>query len=166
MLPRIPSGVVVWAEAHHLYSLEFEEHGMALWALMRTWEKDTFRRVAVAVVDHFSSEATHNLLLLGSVVAGVDCSATFVALSGGSHVLADTYEEYLGSGYSHKLVEYPVFDLRLLKRFLQKVSTSVFRYLDPFSMTEFIVTRLKGAEHRNWMMSCSGPVVPSMQESC
>ena len=27
--------------------------------------------------------------------------------------------------------------------------------LDPFSITEFIVTRLKGAEHRSWMMSRS-----------
>ena len=63
--------------------------------------------------------------MLGSVVAAVGGSASLVALSGGSHVLADTYGEYLGSGYSHKLVEYPVFDLRLLKRYLQKVSSSV-----------------------------------------
>ena len=68
-------------------------------------------------------------------------------------MLADTYKEYLGSGYSHKLVEYPIFDLRLLKRCLQKVSSSVIGSLDPFSMTEFIVTRLKGVEHRDWMMS-------------
>ena len=68
-------------------------------------------------------------------------------------MVADTYKEYLGSGYSHKLVEYPTFDLRLLKRCLQKVSSSIFGSLDPFSMTEFIVTRLKGAEHRDWMMS-------------
>ena len=71
-------------------------------------------------------------------------------------MLADTYSEYLGSGYSHKLVDYPTFDLLLLKRCLQKVSSSVFGSLDPFSMTEFIVTRLKGAEHRDWMMSRSG----------
>ena len=71
-------------------------------------------------------------------------------------MLADTYkEEYLRSGYSHKLVEYPIFDLRLLKCCLQKVSSSVFGSLDPFSMREFIVTRLKGAEHRDWMMSRS-----------
>ena len=70
-------------------------------------------------------------------------------------MLADTYVENFGSGYSHKLVEYPVFDLRLLKRCLQKVSFSIFGSLNPFSMTEFIVARLKGAEHRGWMMSRS-----------
>ena len=86
----------------------------------------------------------------GAAVGGF---ASLVAVSGGLHVLANTYGDYLGSGYSHKLVEYPVFDLRLLKRCLQKVSSSVFGSLDPFSMTEFIVTRLKGAEHRDWMMS-------------
>ena len=122
---------------------------------MRTWEKDTFRRVSVAVTDRFAVDATHELSILGSVVAAVGGSASLVALSGGSHVLADTYGEYLGSGYSHELVEYPVFDLRLLKRCLQKVSSSVFGSLDPFSMTEIIVIRLKGAEHRDWMMSLS-----------
>ena len=48
---------------------------------------------------------------------------------------------------------YPTFDVRLLKRCLQKTASVVFGTLDPFSMTEFIVTRLKGAEHRDWMQS-------------
>ena len=49
MQPEILSGLVGWARAHHLYSLEFEERGVTLWTSVRTWEKDTFRRVAVAV---------------------------------------------------------------------------------------------------------------------
>ena len=155
MLPQILSRVVVWAKAHHFYSLEFEERRESLWAFMRTWEKDTFRRVAVAVTDRFAVDAIHELSMLGSVVAAVGGSTSLVAVSDGSHVLADTYGVYLGSGYSHKLVEYPVFDLRLLKRCLQKVSSSIFGSLNPFSTTEFIVTRLKGAEHRDWMMSRS-----------
>ena len=153
MLPRILSQVVGWAKAHHLYGLEFEERGETLWTFGRTWEKGTFRRVAVDVVDRSAVDATHEVAVLGSIVAAVGSSASLVAISGGSHVVADTYKEYLGSGYSRKLVEYPIFDLRLLKRCLQKVSSSVFGSLDPFSMTEFIVTRLKGAEHRDWMMS-------------
>ena len=120
---------------------------------MRTWEKGTFRRVAVDVIDRFTVDATHDVAVRESVVAGVGSSASLVAISGGSHVLADTYKEYLRSGYSHKLVEYPISDLRLLKWCLQKVSSSVFGSLDPFSMMEFIVTRLKGAEHCDWMMS-------------
>ena len=148
--------VVGWAKAHHFYGLEFEERGESLWAFTRTWEKGTFRRVAVDVADRFAVDATNEVAVLGSVVAAVGSSASLVAVSGGSHVLADTYKEYMGSGYSHKLVEYSIFDLRLLKRCLQKVSSSVFGSLGPFSMTEFFVTRLKGAEHRDWMMSRSG----------
>ena len=120
---------------------------------IRTWQKGTFRRVDVDVVDRFTVDATHEVTVLGSVVAAVGSSASLVAIFGGSHVLADTYKKYLGSGYSHKLVEYPIFDLRLLKRCLQKVSSSVFGSLDPFYMTELILTRLKGAEHCDWMMS-------------
>ena len=153
MLPRVLSRVVGWAKAHRFYGLEFEERGETMWAFIRTWKKGTFRRVAVDVVDRFTVDATHEVAMLGSVVAAVGSSASLVAFSGGSHVVADTYREYLGSGYSHKLVEYPIFDQRLLKRCLQKVSSSVFGSLDPFSMTEFIVTRLKCAENRDWMMS-------------
>ena len=89
-------------------------------------------------------------------MAAVGGSGSLVAVSGGSHVLADTYGEYLGIGYNHKLDEYPIFDFRLPERCLQNVSSSVFRSLDPLLMAEFIVTRLKGAEHRDWMMSRSG----------
>ena len=92
------------------------------------------------VADRFAVDATHEVAVLGSVVAAVGGSASLVAVSGGSHVLADTYREHLGSGYSHKLVEYPIFDLRLLNRCLKKVSSSVFESLDPFSMTEFFFT--------------------------
>ena len=115
MLPQILSRVVDWAKAHQFFSLEFEERGVALWAFMRTWEKDTFRRVAVAVTDRFSCDTTHELSVLGSVGAALGGLASLISVSGGSHVLADSYGKNLGSGYRHKLVQYPVFDLRLLK---------------------------------------------------
>ena len=95
MLPRILLGVVGWAKANHFYSPEFQERGVSLWAFMPTWEKDTFRRVAVAVTDRFAVDATHQLSVLGSVVAAVGGSTSLVAVSGGSLVLADTYGEYL-----------------------------------------------------------------------
>ena len=142
-------------EGSPFFSLEFEERGESLWAFMRTWEKGTFRWVAVTVTDRFAVDATHKLSVLGSVVAAVGGSASLVAVSGGSHVSADTYGKYMGSGYKHKLVEYPIFDLRLWKRCLQKVSSSIFKSLDPLFMTEFIVMRLKGVELRDRMMSRS-----------
>ena len=52
------------------------------------------------------------------------------------------------------VLDYPTFDVRLLKRCLQKTASIVFGTLDdPFSMTEFIVTRLKGADQSDWMQS-------------
>ena len=166
MPPRILSRVAGWAKAHHLYSLEFDERGVTLWAFIRTSEKETFRRVTVAVTDRFAIDATHDLSVLRSVAAAGGDSASFVAVSSGSHLLSDTYGKYLGSGYNHKLFDYPIFDLRLLKRCLRKVSSSVFGSLYPFSMTEFIVTRLNGAVHRDWLISPPGLRVPSLQESC
>ena len=63
------------AQVHHLNSLEFEERGVTLWTFIPTWEKDTFRRVAVTASDRFSSDATHELSVLGSVVFAVGGSA-------------------------------------------------------------------------------------------
>ena len=71
----------------------------------------------------------------------------------GGHTPLESYKDYLGSGCMRGVLDYPTFDVRLLKRCLQKTASTVFGTLDPFSMTEFIVTRLKGAEHRDWMQS-------------
>ena len=76
------------------------------------------------------------------------------SISGSSTVLAEAFCEYLGRGYRQKLIDYPVFDLRLFRRRLQWTASSVFGSLDGIAMTEFIVNRLKGAETRDWMSSC------------
>ena len=72
---------------------------------------------------------------------------------GGPHVLAEALASYLGSRYRVKLVVYPTFHLRLMKRCLQRIAASLFGSLDPFSMTEFVINRLKGAGIRSWMAS-------------
>ena len=82
---------------------------------------------------------------------GLDVSVA--SISGGSTVLVEALCEYLGNGYRQKLIDYPVFDLRLFRRCLQRTSSSVFGSLDGLAVTEFIVNRLKGAETRDWMSS-------------
>ena len=156
MLPRNFSSVVGWNQAHPMYSLQFVERGLSIWTFMQTWKRETFRRVAVAVLERFSNDAMREHSVLGSVVADVIGSASVVGISGGSHVLADIYFDYLVSGYDCNLVDYPSFDLRLLKRSLLMVSPSVFGTVTPFSETEFVITRLKGVENHNWMTSRSG----------
>ena len=60
--------------------------------------------------------------------------------------LVKAFASFLGSGYCAKLVENPTFDIRLIKRCLQRTAASGFGSPDPFSMTEFVVNRLKAAE--------------------
>ena len=107
-------------------------------------------RVAVAIIDRYYGDANSELTILGKILSAISSGASLVSLCSGSHTLVDCYREYLGSGYTKTLVDYPIFDVRLLKRCLQKTASVVFGTLDPFSMTEFIVTRLKGAERRDW----------------
>ena len=153
MYPRIFSCVFCWVKAHGQCSIEFEVRGSEIRLMVRTWERSSFRRVCVAVLSRFGANTILEATILAKIldVAGPDKSA--VSLHGGPHVLAGAFASYLGSGYCAKLVEYPTFDHRLLTLCLQRTAASVFGSLEPFSMTEFVVNRLKGAETRDWMSS-------------
>ena len=153
MLPRILTRVVDWVRSHRQFSVELATHGSATWVYIRTWKAVEFMRVAVAIIDRYYGDANSELAILGKILSAVGSGASLVSLSGGSHTLVECYKENLGSGYTNTLVDYPIFDARLLKRCLQKTASVIFGTLDPFSMTEFIVARLKGAEHRDWMQS-------------
>ena len=90
---------------------------------------------------------------MGRVVDALGWDVSVVSIIGGSTVLVEAFREYLGSGFRQKLIDYPVFDLRLFRRCLQRTSSSVLGSLDGLAMTDFIVNRLKGAETRDWMSS-------------
>ena len=156
MLLRFMSRVVAWPQAYRSYRMQFEERGVTVWIFMRTWENDTFSSGCRGVSDQFFSGAAHELSVIGSAVAAVSGSPSYVAVFVGSNMLVDVYGDYLGSGYDRKLVGYPIVDLRLLKGCLWKASLTNIGSLDPLSMTEFNVTRLRRAEHHEWMMSPSG----------
>ena len=138
---------------HKQFGLEFEERGSHTWVFLRRWRKDNFYRVALGVIDRYYGDPSTKLVILGQVLCAIGSGASLVSISGGSNTLVECYNEYLGSGYMRELLEYLFFDVRLLKRCLQSTVSIVFGTLDPFSMTEYIVTRLKGTEHRDWMQS-------------
>ena len=151
IFPRILGRVVEWVKAHKQFGLEFEDRGSRTWVFVRTWRRDSFYRVAVGVIDGYHGDASSELVILGQVLCAIGSGASLVSICGDSHKLVESYKDYLGSGCMRGVLDYPTFDVRLLKRCLQKTASVVFGTLEPFSMTEFIVTRLKGAEYRDWM---------------
>ena len=153
MFPRILGRVVKWVKAHKQFGLEFEDRGSRTWVFVRTWRRDSFYSVAVGVIDRYHGDASSELVIFGQVLCASVSGASLVSISGGSHTLVESYKEYLGSGCKRGVLDYPTFDVRLLKRCLKKTASVLFGTLNPFSVTEFIVTRLKGAEHRDWMQS-------------
>ena len=153
MFPRILDRVVEWVKAHKHFGLEFEERGSYTWVFLRTWRSESLYRVAVGVMDRYHVDPSSELVILGQVLCAIGSASSVVSISGGSKTLFESYKEYLGSGNMRGLLDYTTFDVRLLKRCLQKTASTGFGTLNPFSMTEFIVTRLLGAEHRDWMQS-------------
>ena len=153
MFLRIWDRVAEWVKAPKQFGLDFEDRGSRTWVFVRTWRRDIFYRVAVGVIDRYIGDANSELVILGQVLCAIGSGASLVGIFGGSHTLVESYKEYLGSGCMRGVLDYQTFDVRLLKRCLQKTASTVFGTLDPFSMTKFIVTRLKGAEPRDWMQS-------------
>ena len=153
MYPRILSRCLNWARSHGSCSVEFEEEGDKVRVFLRTWDVDTFKQVCVATLDRYSSDPHQEVTALGRVVDALGSDVAVASIIGGSTVLVEAFSEYLGSGYRQKLIDYPVFDLRLFRRCLQRTSSSVFGSLDGLVMTEFIVNGLKGAETRDWLSS-------------
>ena len=153
MYPRILSRCLNWARSHGSCSVEFEEEGDKVRVFLRTWDVDTFKRVFVATLDCYRSDPHQESTALGPMVDALGPDVSVASISGASTVLVEGFCEYLASGYRQKLMDYPVFDLQLLRRCLQRASSSVFVSLDGLAKTEFIVNRLKGAETRDWMSS-------------
>ena len=152
MYPRILSRCFSWAKSHCV--VEFEEEGDKVRVFLHTWDVDTFKRVRMATLDRYSSDPHQEITALGRMVDALGPDVSVASISGGSTVLVEAFCEYVGSGYRQKLIDYPVFDLWLFRRCLQRTSSSVCGSLDGLAMTEFIVNRLKGAETRDWMSSC------------
>ena len=153
MFPRNLDWVIEWVKAHKQLAFEFEECTSHFWVFSRTRRKDNFYRVAVGVIERYYGNASSELVIPGQVAGAIGSGASPVSFSGGSNTLVECYKEYLGSGYMRGLLDYPTFDVRLLKCCLQKTASTVFGTLDPSPMTLFVVTRLEGAEHRDWMQS-------------
>ena len=144
MYPRILSKVFTWAKAHGYCGIEFVEGGEHIRVLLRWWDNNQFRRLCVAVLDRFSSNVNEEVVVLGRIIDAIGPNFRVASVQGGPHALVEAYVNFLRGGYQQKLIDYPLFDLRLFKRCLQRTASGVFRTLDPYFLTEFIVNRLKG----------------------
>ena len=153
MLPRILTRFVDWVRAHRQFAVQLATHGAATWVYINSWKSGEFVRVAVAIINRYYGDRNSELAFLGQILSAIGSEASLISLCGSSHILVDCYKKYLGSDYTKTVVVYPNFDVRLLKRILQKIASVVFGTLNPFSSTEFNVTRLKGAEHLDRMES-------------
>ena len=121
MFPRILARVVEWVKTHKQFGMEFEDRASRTWVFVRTWRRDSFYRVAVGVIDLCHGDASSELVILGQVLCAIGSRASLVSISAGSQTLIESHKEYLGSGCMRGVLDYPTFDVRLLKRCLQKL---------------------------------------------
>ena len=149
MFFRFLTRVVDWVKMPWQLSVEFGDRSCSTWVFVRTWKKNEFARVAVDVLDRYYGDPSSKLIIFGKKICASASGNALISLSGGWHSLVECYRQFLGSSYTKILPEYHVFDVFLLKRCLQETASVVFGTLDTFSMTEFFLSRAKGAKHRD-----------------
>ena len=137
-----------WVRAHGHCRLEFgawQEHRF----FFQSWDENFFRRVFSAILGYLSNNTTQEVSILRQIEIAFGSNVHIVLLHGSPLAFIEAYVSYLGSRFQHKLMEKPFLGLRLLKHCLQRNAASDFESLDRYSMTQFILRRLKGAENRN-----------------
>ena len=112
---RILARLVDWVRANRQFGLEFAIHGSATCVYIKTWKSIEFARVVVANIDRFCGAPNSELAILGKILSAIGSGASPIPFSGNSYILVHCYREYRGSGYTTTLVDYPIFDVRLLK---------------------------------------------------
>ena len=91
MYPRILARVFGWVKGHGKCSIEFEAGGSEIWVMMWTWERSTFRRNCVAVLNRFSANTTLEAAVSGKILDAAGPDTALVSLHGGPHVLAEKW---------------------------------------------------------------------------
>ena len=73
---------VKWVRSFGQFSVKFEEGSETTLAFIRTWDRDTFRRVCVAVLNKYKGETVRDAAVLWLLLSVVDTSVSLVALVG------------------------------------------------------------------------------------
>ena len=153
MSPRILSCISEMVKACKQLGLEFEKRRSQTWVFLRTCLITDFYRMAPGVIHRNYGNPSNEMVILGQFFCAISSGASLVSISGGSHTLIQRYEEYLGKSCTKGLLDYPISDIRLLKRCFQRTASWKVGTLDAFLMTEIIVAHLQCAQHRDWMQS-------------
>ena len=141
MYPDIFSRVVIWTKAHVSCAIDFEELNAQVCDFIHILAKAVFSRVCVSALKWYSRSWCSWVRRL--FLVWINC---------GAQKLVEAFTSYPINGYWPKLIEYPMFDLRLFNCCLYGTAASVFGSLDAFSVTKVIVNRLE-AEIRDWIVS-------------
>ena len=92
------------------------------------------------------------MVVLGRIIDAFSPNVRVVSVQGGPDELVEGYQNFWPVDIN-KIDWVSVVWLVLFQTMAPKTASSVFRYLDPYYMTEFIVNRLKEAESCDWMAS-------------
>ena len=80
MFPRILTRFVDWVRAEKQFGVEVEGQGSSTRVVVRMWTKNSFIRVAVAVIDRYHGDPGSELSIRSKIIFAVRSKASLVAI--------------------------------------------------------------------------------------
>ena len=108
MFPRFLAHFTEWVKAHRQINLEFEERGSHTWVFLWSWRKEDFYRVAAGLIGHYYGDASCVVVFFLQDISVIGKEHLWCHFLRASHTLIECYKEYFGSGYTKRLLDYPL----------------------------------------------------------
>ena len=141
--------MIRWARECQMYSLDFTTEDNEVRLSMRTWDKDVLHRVTLLVEPATVKFPSAELSCLGRVLACFPLSQRPVSVTGTCSTVVAAYDRFNKTRI--RGLTYCEFGPDVFRRHFKKCAHFVFGTMEPFTVVEHLVLRLRSAIGEPWM---------------
>ena len=150
LYPRVLQFVSRSVKTCGFFSLDFEERDDGLHFFVRSWDQNRVFRVCVCVEPLGQSFPEAELRCLSRFLSCVGVNFRPLMMSGVSSLVCSFYND--ANKKRGKLLSYVEYNQETFKTQVQRLSGLVFGLVDPFTLLEFLVWKLRPARDETWML--------------
>ena len=150
MYPRVLKYIVRCVKTSGFFSLDFEEHSEGQYMFVRTWDLNRVVRICVCIEPKGQPFPDAEIRNLSRILSCVGAKFRPLMISGLSSVVLSFYND--SNKKQGKLLCYTEYSSKIFTEQVQKVGGTVFGLVDPFTLIEFLVWKLKPLKDEPWIV--------------
>ena len=155
LYPRVLRFVIRCVKTCGFFSLDFEERGDGLQFFVRSWDQNRVIRVCVCVEPLGQVFPEAELRCISRILSCFSVKFRPLMMSGVSSLVCSFYND--ANKKRGKLLSYVEYSEETFKIQVQRLSGLVFGLVDPFTLLEFLVWKLRSARDETWMLPLTSP---------